>query len=112
MNIPIQTNRLAIATFLLGLLPWILIGVGFLVNFVFLQFHLQWTRRGDVVDIITSVVACLRVNLCFISPAGYITGIMALNQISNSQGKQKGKLWAMVGMTLIALLLIPFAYSR
>jgi hypothetical protein len=104
-------NRLAIATFLLGLTPWCFIALGFLAKLVFLQLNLQETRRGDVVDIVTSAVACLQVNTCWVSPLAYITGMMSLNQIRNSQGTEKGRWAAIAGMILVTLLIIPFAYS-
>ena len=88
MRSPIKTNRLAIISFMSGLLDLFIIGT------VFALYNLQGTTNG-IIRITDGIIIPVR-NLGVV--VALITGILALGKIKKKDGTEKGKILAWVGI--------------
>ena len=90
MGSSIKTNRLAIISFVSGLIGLIIIVI------VFILYSSQETA-GSLISITDGVIMPLR-NLFVV--VSLLTGILALREIKKKDGAEKGKIIAWVGIVL------------
>ena len=90
MESSIKTNRLAIVSFVSGLIGLISIVI------IFLLYRSQETAAG-IISITDGIIMPLR-NLCVV--VALATGILALRDIKKKDGTEKGKIFAWVGIIL------------
>ena len=91
MGSSIKTNRLAIVSFVSGLIALISI------VFIFVFYSSQETAGGIIISITDGIIMPLR-NLCV--AVALLTGILALREIKKKDGTEKGKILAWVGIVL------------
>jgi hypothetical protein len=91
MESSIKTNRLAIVSFVSGLMALIII------VFIFVVYNSQETAGGIIISIIDGIIMPLR-NLCV--AVVLLTGILALREIKKKDGTEKGKILAWFGIVL------------
>jgi len=92
MESSIKTNRLAMVSFISGLIAILCIGV------IFAFYKLQETKAG-LIGITDGIIMPLR-NLCV--AVALVTGILALRQIKKKNGTEKGKIFAWIGIFIAA----------
>ncbi len=91
MTSSIKTNRLAIVSFVSGLIS--IIGI----VFIFVFYTLQEAAGGIIISITDGIIMPLR-NLCV--AVALLTGILALREIKKKDRTEKGKILAWVGLVL------------
>lgn len=90
MESSVKTNRLAIVSFVSGLIAILSIGL------IFILYNSQETA-GGIISITDGIIMPLR-NLCV--AVALVTGLLALRQIKKKDGTEKGKIFAWVGIVL------------
>ena len=90
MESSIKTNRLAIVSFVCGLIAILSIGL------IFVIYNSQ-EPTGGIINITDGIIMPVR-NLCVV--VALVTGILALRQIKKKGGTGKGKILAWVGIVI------------
>jgi len=90
MESSIKTNRLAIVSFVSGLIALLSIGL------IFVLYNSQEVT-GGIISITDGILIPVR-NLCV--AVALLTGILALREIKKKDGTEKGKILAWVGIVL------------